>query len=40
MSRNFVYIIKTTKDSTKKEPKVTEEMIEEAKKSLSKYERR
>lgn len=40
MSRNFVYTMKTTRDSSKKEPTITEEMIKEAKKSLSKYERR
>ncbi len=40
MNRNYVYTMKTTRDSNKKEPTITEEMIKEAKKSLSKYERK
>lgn len=40
MSRNYVYKMTVTKESAKQEPKITDKMMAEAKKSLSKYERR
>ena len=37
ITRNFVYEMKVDKNSTKKEPTVGRDILEEAKKVLSKY---